>query len=236
MRIAVVGGTAGLGYGLALRFAKAGAQVIIGSRRSEKGVLAADSATAALGGGASVQGGENPEVVRGADVVVVAVPFPGQAGIYRTIKDGLLPGTPVIDCTVPLASEFGGKPTRLVGVWEGSAAQQAREIVMQVPKGTTGKRVHFGAGFHTISSALLEKLDSAIDDDVLICGDAEARKAGEWLVGLLPGARFVDCGPLENARILESITALLIGINARYKLHPGAGLRITRLDRPTQGS
>lgn len=221
MKIAVVGGTAGLGYGLALRFAKAGEQVIIGSRQGEKGVLTADRALATLGGGASVVGGENSDVVQGADVVLVAVPFPGQAGIYKDIKEGLAAGTTVIDCTVPLASEIGGKPTRMLGVWEGSAAQQA--------KGILGRDFPLGSGFHTMSAALLESLEAPVEEDVLVCGEAPARKVGEALVGLLPGARFVDCGPLENARILESITAILVGINIRYKLDPGAGIRITRL-------
>lgn len=224
MRIAVVGGTAGLGFGLALRFAQAGQEVVIGSRQAEKGVMAADRATSLLSQSASVQGGENPDVVKDAEAVIVAVPFPGQATIYKSIKDGLAPSTTVIDCTVPLASEFGGKATRVLGVWEGSAAQQA--------KGILGGDFHVGSGFHTVMAGLLAKVEEAIDEDVLVCGDSEARKTGETLVGLIPGARFVDCGPLENARILESLTALLVGINIRYKLDPGAGIRITRLGTP----
>lgn len=229
MKIAVVGGTAGLGYGLALRFAKAGGEVAIGSRQAEKGVMAADRAASALGGRFIIRGGANPDVVMGAVAVIVAVPFPGQADIYRSIKEQLTPGTTVIDCTVPLASEFGGKSTRVVGVWEGSAAQQAKEILGRTPRNVVGKTVHFGSGFHTVMAGLLERIDEPIDEDVLVCGDAEARKTAEALVGLIPGARFVDCGPLENARILESLTALLVGINIRYKLDPGAGIRITRL-------
>lgn len=221
MKIAIVGGTAGLGFGLALRFAKAGEDVTIGSRQSNKGVLAADHALSVLDGQPSIRGGRNSEVVRGADAVVVTVPFPGQAEIYKSIKDQLAPGTTVVDCTVPLASEIGGKPTRLLGVWEGSAAQQA--------KGILGREVNMASGFHTVMAGLMERVDQPVDEDVLVCGDAEARKVSESLVGLLPGARFVDCGPLENARILESLTALLIGINIRYKLDPGAGIRITRL-------
>lgn len=220
MRIAVVGGTAGLGFGLALRFAKAGQEVVIGSRQAEKGVMAADRASS-LVPGASVQGGENSDVVKDAEAVIVAVPFPGQAGIYKSIKEELAPETTVIDCTVPLASEFGGKATRVLGVWEGSAAQQA--------KGILGGDFHFGSGFHTVMASLLERVEEPVDEDVLVCGDAEAKKSAEALVGMIPGARFVDCGPLESARILESITALLVGINIRYKLDPGAGIRITRL-------
>lgn len=220
MTIAVVGGTAGLGYGLASRLSKGGENVVIGSRTAEKGVMAADRVRAAVPG-SHVEGGENPKVVGDAEVIIVAVPYAGQAAIYRSIKDTLPPKTPVIDCTVPLASEVGGKPTRMIGVWEGSAAQQARGIL--------GREVPLASGFHTVMAGLLEAVDEPVSEDVLVCGDPEAKSAAERIVGRIEGARFVDCGPLESARILESITALLIGINQRYKLDPGAGIRITQL-------
>jgi hypothetical protein len=221
MRIAIVGGTAGLGYGLALRLAKAGEDVVIGSRTAEKGIAAAERARSTVGDKSSLEGGENSEVVKDADLVIVAVPYVGQADIYRSIKERMRPGSTVIDCTVPLASEVGGKPTRVLAIWEGSAAQQAREIL--------GKDFPFASGFHTVMAGLLESLEEPLEEDVLVCGDAEARKVAEAVVGNIEGARLVDCGPLENARILESLTALLIGINRRYKLHPGAGIRITRI-------
>jgi len=223
MRIAIVGGTGGLGYGLALRLALAGQDVVIGSRQADRAVAAAERVRTALGGGSgvSVGGGANPEAVRDAAVVMVTVPFPGQADTYKAIKSSLGPGTVVIDCTVPLASEVGGRPTRMLGVWEGSAAQQARSIV--------GREVTLASGFHTIMAGTLELTDLSLDQDVLVCGDPEGRKMAVEVVGLLKGARYVDCGSLETARILESLTALLIGINGRYKLHPGAGLRVTGL-------
>lgn len=221
MKVAIVGGTAGLGYGLALRLAGAGDEVVIGSRQAEKAVMAADRVRAAAGEGAWVEGGVNQEVVGDADVVVVTVPFPGQAEMYRSLKELLRPGVTVIDCNVPLASEVGGRPTRLLGVWEGSAAQQARGIL--------GREFHLASGFHTVMADALADLSEPFDEDVLVCGDAEARKAARELVERIPGARFVDCGPLETARILESLTALLIGINGRYRLRPGAGIRITGL-------
>ncbi|MEA2588150.1 MAG: 8-hydroxy-5-deazaflavin:NADPH oxidoreductase, partial [Actinomycetota bacterium] len=221
MRIAIVGGTGGLGYGLAVRLAAAGEDVVIGSRSAERAQSAAARVKAALGARlkGSVAGGANAEIVKDANVVMVTVPFPGQADTYKAIKSSLGPNTTVIDCTVPLASEVGGRPTRMLGVWEGSAAQQARSIV--------GRDVSLASGFHTIMAATLEAIDLSCDQDILICGDPEARKVGAEVVGLLPGARCVDCGGLETARILESLTALLIGINGRYKLHPGAGLRVT---------
>lgn len=222
MRIAIVGGTGGLGYGLAIRLALAGQEVLIGSRSADRASAAADRVRAAIASApASVAGGANPEVVKDARVVLVTVPFPGQADTYKAIKSSLGASTTVIDCTVPLASEVGGRPTRMLGVWEGSAAQQARSIV--------GREVKLASGFHTIMAGTLEATDLALDQDVLICGDPEARKVAAEVVALLPGARSVDCGGLETARILESLTALLIGVNGRYKLHPGAGIRVTGL-------
>jgi len=218
MRIAIVGGTGGMGYGLAVRLAAAGQDVVIGSRSADRAQAAAQRVKALLGPKlkGSVEGGANAEIVKDATVVMVTVPFPGQADTYKAIKSSLGPNTTVVDCTVPLASEIGGRPTRMLGVWEGSAAQQARSIC--------GRDLSLASGFHTIMAG-----DVSVDQDVLICGDPEARKVAALVVGLIPGARCVDCGGLETARILESLTALLIGINGRYKLHPGAGLRITGL-------
>lgn len=222
MRIAIVGGTGGLGYGLAIRLALAGQDVLIGSRQADRAAAAAERVKAALAPATvSVEGGANAEVVKDAAVVMVTVPFPGQADTYKAMKGSVGAGTTVIDCTVPLASEVGGRPTRMLGVWEGSAAQQARSIV--------GREISLASGFHTIMAGTLEAIDLSLDQDVLVCGDPEARKVAEEVVGFLQGARFVDCGALETARILESLTALMIGINGRYKLHPGAGLKVTGL-------
>jgi NADPH-dependent F420 reductase len=221
VRIAIVGGTAGLGFGLAMRLAHAGQDVAIGSRAADRASAAADRVKTALGPQVSIQGGANGDVVTGAEVVMVTVPFPGQADTYKAFKGILTAGTTVIDCTVPLASEVGGRPTRMLGVWEGSAAQQARSIL--------GREITLASGFHTVMGATLESVDTPLDQDVLVCGDPDARKVAEEVVARLPGTRFVDCGALETARILESLTALMIGINGRYKLHPGAGIKITGL-------
>jgi len=223
MRIAIVGGTGGLGYGLAVRLAAAGQDVVIGSRSADRAQAAAQRVKTLLGPRlqGSVEGGANAEIVKDATVVMVTVPFPGQADTYKAIKSSIGPATTVIDCTVPLASEIGGRPTRMLGVWEGSAAQQARSIC--------GRDLSLASGFHTMMAGTLEAIELSCDQDILICGDPEARKVAAEVVGFLPGARCVDCGGLETARILESLTALLIGINGRYKLHPGAGLRVTGL-------
>lgn len=221
MRIAVVGGTAGIGYGIGLRAARAGDEVIIGGRQVEKAERIAAEASQALGTQASVEGRANEDAVEGAELVVVTVPYPGLVATYKAIKPSLSAGTVVLDCNVPLASELGGKPTRILGVWEGSAAQQAKAIL--------GKDHPVASGFHTVMGAKLQKFDSPLGADVLVCGDSGAKPVVRDLVGRIQGARFVDCGPLETARILESLTALLIGINIRYKLDPGAGLRIAGL-------
>jgi NADPH-dependent F420 reductase len=124
----------------------------------------------------------------------------------------------LIDATVPLAAAVGGRPTRLLGLWQGSAAQQTAELV---PKGVT-----VAAAFHNVSSDLLSG-DGPVDCDCIVCSDDDhARKIASDLAGKIPGVRAVDGGKLENARIVEQITALLITINIRYKTH-GAGIRIT---------
>jgi 8-hydroxy-5-deazaflavin:NADPH oxidoreductase len=221
MRVAVVGGTAGIGYGIALRAAHAGHAVVIGGRAAEKAERVAGEALELLGPDAKVTGAANPDAVKDADLVAVTVPFPGLADTYKAIKPSLKSGATVLDCNVPLASEIGGKPTRLLGVWEGSAAQMA--------KGLLGRDNPVASGFHTVMGAQLVKFDTALGGDILVCGDAAAREVAKGFVAQIEGARFVDCGPLETARILESLTALLIGINIRYKLDPGAGLKIAGL-------
>ncbi|CAN5873649.1 NADPH-dependent F420 reductase [soil metagenome] len=221
MRVAVVGGTAGIGYGIALRAAHAGDEVVIGGRGAEKAERVAGEAKQALGADATISGAANEDAVRDADLVAVTVPFPGLAATYKAIKPNLKTGATVLDCNVPLASEVGGKPTRILGVWEGSAAQMA--------KGLLGKDNPVVSGFHTVMGAKLVKFESPLGGDILCCGDMAAREVAKQFVARIEGARYVDCGPLEMARILESLTALLIGINIRYKLDPGAGLKIAGL-------
>jgi 8-hydroxy-5-deazaflavin:NADPH oxidoreductase len=125
----------------------------------------------------------------------------------------------VIDTTVPLAPAVGGKATRVLGVWQGSAVQQTAELL---PPG-----VDLVAALHTVSATLLVS-PRPLEQDVLLCGDRKAAKArAAELLERVPGLRCIDCGRLEQSRITEQITALLIGINIRYKTH--AGLRITGL-------
>jgi NADPH-dependent F420 reductase len=222
-RIAIVGGTGDLGFGLALRWASAGVPIVIGSRDAQRARDAAERVKATLKAAAaqlSVRGFENAEAAAQATIVVLAVPFPAQVAILNSIRDSLKDAI-LVDTTVPLAVTLGGKPTRTVGVWQGSAAEQTRELLPQ--------RVPVLAAFHSLSADALQDLSTPLDCDILVCGDDPAAKEKLFpLVRLIPGLRPLDAGPLEMARIVEPLTALLISINRRYKVHH-AGLRVTGL-------
>jgi NADPH-dependent F420 reductase len=217
--IAIVGGTGDLGFGLALRLAAAGREVIIGSRSEERGTEAAERARGVLGRDAPIRGTENPMAVPDASLVLVTVPYAGQAEIYRSIRDHLPGGVVVCDTTTPLATAVGGRPTQVVRPWHGSAAEQARALV---PDG-----VRLVAGFHSVSAEAVEDLQNPVDADVLLCGDdAQAKAEVGSIVDLVPGLRWVDCGPLAMARIVEPITAVLISVNRRYGIKD-AGVRMS---------
>jgi NADPH-dependent F420 reductase len=218
-RIAVIGGTGDEGFGLALRWATAGRDLIIGSRDAGRAAEAAEKIRAQVPD-ATVEGLENAAATTAADIVVVTVPFSGQALIYKSIADSVDGSKIVVDCTVPVAANVGGKVTRTLGVWEGSAAQQAQAFL---PKGTK-----MYAAFHSLAAVALNDVDSEMEGDVLVCGPKADKQTIADLVHAIPTLRFVDAGPLENARIVEPITALLIGINHRYKIDR-SGVRITGL-------
>ncbi len=217
--VCIVGGTGALGFGLAVRLGRAGVPVVIGSRDAARAAEAAGRAAKAIDGG-SFTGKQNSEAVLGVEMVVLSVPFRSQSETLTNLKGALSADQLVIDATVPLAAAVSGKATRTLGVWQGSAAQQAQEMV---PDG-----VRVVSAFHTVSATLLTDLDHALDEDVLVCGDRreDKRRVGE-LVDQIEGLRAVDCGPLEMARIVEQLTPLLISINVRNKVH--AGIRITGL-------
>jgi NADPH-dependent F420 reductase len=173
--------------------------------------------------GARVAGRANADACASARTVVVSVPFASQASTILDIRDHLTPDAIVVDATVPLAASVGGRATRILGVWQGSAAQQAQELL---PDG-----VSVVSALHTVSAAALGDLESQLDEHVLIAGDRKADKeVVAELIERIDGLRCVDCGRLENSRIMESLTSLLIGINGRFKTH--AGVRITRLPAP----
>lgn len=218
--IAIVGGTGPEGSGLALRWARAGESVVIGSRDAERAKSAAAQIADKVGALGSVEGVENSLAVKMCDTVVLTVPFAGQAELLKQLKPSFRQGTVLIDATVPLAAAVGGRPTRVLGVWQGSAAEQAQEMV--------GKGVVVAAAFHSLSATVLDG-DQDVDCDVIVCSDDErARQAASNLAMKIPGVRAVDGGKLENARIVEAMTALLITLNIRHKVH-GAGWRVTGL-------
>jgi 8-hydroxy-5-deazaflavin:NADPH oxidoreductase len=217
-KIAIVGGAGELGFGLALRWAKAGVELRIGSRDAAKAKDAAARVKTAIPG-ANISGFENAEAASGAGMVVIAVPFTAQAAILKTIRNAVKDKI-VVDASVPLAATVGGRPTRMLSVWEGSAAQAAQDLLPGVT---------VLSAFHNISAEVLSDLSATPDCDVLICGnDAAAKIRVSAAVSLISGLRPLDAGPLEVSRIVESITALLISLNRRYKTHH-AGIRITGL-------
>jgi hypothetical protein len=219
--VAVVGGTGDQGFGLALRWAKAGKHVLIGSRVRSRAEEAAARIKAAVGDSAQVDGSENADVVARAPLVVLSVPFEAQMVTLKSLRAAWRPGQILVDLTVPLEASVGGSPTRLLKVWAGSAAEQAAQNVPD--------NVLVVGAFHNVGAHALQEIQHDVECDIIVCGDnAEARGRVRPWVEAIPGCRYVDGGKLENARIVESLTALLIGINRRYKV-PGAGMRITGL-------
>jgi 8-hydroxy-5-deazaflavin:NADPH oxidoreductase len=217
--VPIVGGTGALGFGLALRLAQAGVPVVIGSRRQESAEEAAEKLRARLPE-ADVQGLQNAEAARTGPLVILSVPFRAQSENLTNLKEVLEEGQILVDATVPLAAAVSGKATRLLGVPQGSAAQQAAEMT---PNG-----VRVVSAFHTVSAALLGDLGHALDEDVLIAGDdREAKRELAELVRKIEGLRPVDCGRLELARMIEGLTPLLISVNSRHKTH--AGVKLTGL-------
>lgn len=218
--IAILGGTGDQGLGLALRFAKAGRPVVIGSRVPERALAAAEEVRRAVPD-AGVSGAGNPEAAAAAGVVILSVPFEHTAGTVKAIKDVLTPGQVLVSMGVPLATAIGDGAVRTIGVWQGSCAELVASLV---PGG-----IHVVSAFQNVSAHRLRELEHPVDCDVVVSGSPEPRKKVMALCGLVPGLRAVDGGPLANARIVESVTALLIGLNVRYKVQEGIGIRFTGL-------
>jgi NADPH-dependent F420 reductase len=217
--IPIIGGTGALGAGLALRWAKAGAPIVLGSRSAER----AEEAAAKLrekAPGAQIEGMLNEDAAKQGEIVFLTVPFRAQSENLNNLREALQPGQILVDCTVPLAAAVSGKATRSLGVWQGSAAQQAQEMV---PEGVT-----VIAALHTVGAPTLADPNAELDEDVPLCGDRKADKARvARLIELIPGLRPVNAGALEMARIVEQLTPMLISINTRYKAH--AGIKLTGL-------
>jgi 8-hydroxy-5-deazaflavin:NADPH oxidoreductase len=217
--IAIIGGTGPAGMGLALRWARAGETIIIGSRDEERARKAAIAVQQRIGPHAKVSGMENSAACAAADILMLTVPFEGQASLVKKLKSAMTDGSILIDATVPLAASVGGRASRTLGIWQGSAAQQAAELVPD--------EVSVVAAFHNLSADLMGG-DDPLDCDVIVCSDdLDAAQLTRELAVKIPGVRAVDGGKLENARIVEQITALLISLNFRHKAL--SGIRITGL-------
>jgi NADPH-dependent F420 reductase len=222
IRIAIIGGTGDQGKGLALRWARAGFEVIIGSRDQERAKAASDEMreilTAAGADRVSLDGAANAEAAAAASIVVLTVPFAAHIPTLKEIGAKIQPGSLLVDVTVPLEPAVGGKPTRVLGVWAGSAAEQSRELT---PAG-----VQVVSAFQNVAADALADLAHEVECDIIVCGDdKEAKQRVRPLVESISGCQYIDGGPLANSRTVEALTALLIGFNIRYKTH--SGIRIT---------
>ena len=217
--IPIIGGTGALGFGLAWRFAAAGDEVVIGSRDLGRAEEAAERVRDRVPD-AVVSGLRNADAGLAGPIVFLTVPFRAQSENLTNLTDVLIEGQILVDATAPLAAAVSGKATRLLGVPQGSAAQQAQEMA---PGGVT-----VVGALHTVSAATLGRLDVELDEDVLLTGDTrdEKRRVAE-LIARIPGLRPVNAGALEAARFTEALTPLLISVNVRNKAH--AGILLTGL-------
>ena len=213
--VPVIGGTGALGFGLAARWARAGVPVVIGSRDAGR----AEEAAGRISEG-DARGMENAEAAKQGPIVFLTVPFRNQSENLTNLKEVLEPGQLLVDATVPLAAAVSGKATRMLGVPQGSAAQQAQEMA---PDGVT-----VVSALHTVSAPVLNDLDAELDEDVLVCGDKrdDKRRVAE-VIAKIDGLRPVNAGLLETARLVEGLTPLLISVNTRHKVH--AGIKLTGL-------
>src|SRR5215813_8082673 len=216
MKIAILGGTGEQGPGLALRWAKAGETVIIGSRQKDKGEKVAAELNQELGQNL-LRGTDNGTAAAEADIAVLTIPYSAHVGTLESVKEQLK-GKIFVDVSVPLDPE---NARRVIMPAAGSAAEEAQQVL--------GPEVKVVGALQNVSAHVLRDADAAIDCDVLVCGDKDARPAVMRLVEKLGGGiRAISAGPLEAARQIEPITALLIRLNILNKVH-SAGIRLTGL-------
>lgn len=218
--IGFIGGTGPEGLGLAMRLAMAGERVLIGSRRIERAEDAAQTirdVVAEAGANADAGGGVNRDVVEQSDVVIIVVPFDGHEATLNDLRDAIGDKL-VIDAAVPLTME--NRVPGIEDVPQGSATEQAQALLPDA-------RV-VGA-FHNLSARKLQKLADPMEGDVLITGDdADAKQAVVDLVLKMPDLRPIDAGPLSMSKFVEDLTALIIGMNMRYKTQ--AAVRMVGID------
>lgn len=206
MKLAFIGGTGPEGLGLAMRFAKAGHSVAIGSRSSERGVEGAATVREAVPG-ATASGGDNASVIAEADVVLLTFPYSGQHATLEALA-GALDGKIVCNVVAPLEFQQGVGAVA-VSVPGNSALQEA---MAQLPN----SRVV--SAFQNMSAEELQHLDHPIEADVLVCGrDAEAKQTVISLANEIAGVRGIDAGGPSQSRYVEMLTSLLINLNRKHK-------------------
>lgn len=222
--ISIIGGTGDQGRGLAMRWAAAGYEIVIGSRdalRADAVAASINELLVASGLTSSVRGAGNFEAAASGTVIVLTVPFAAQIATLKEVREAIAPGALFIDVTVPLEPAVGGRPTRVLGVWAGSAAEQSAE--------TLPAETQVISAFQNVAASVLADLSHEVDCDIIVCGDDKtARERGRPLVEAIAGCRFIDGGPLANSRVVEALTAMLIGVNIRYRSH--TGIRITGIN------
>ncbi len=224
--IAILGGTGDQGLGLALRFAKAGTRpVLIGSRNKARAEATATQLNAQFAElPVAVRGMQNDEATRRAGIVILSLPFEHTANTMKALRDHFQPGQVLVSMAVPLATALGDAPLRTVGVWQGSCAELVASLA---PEG-----VEVVSAFQNVSAHRLQQLEAPVECDVVISGARAGRERVAELCALVPGLRAINGGPLESARYVEQWTALLIGLNRRYKTPEGLGFRFTGLPTP----
>ncbi len=201
----------------------AGHQVIIGSRSPDRAAEAAKTIAQTARRPVRASGSSNESAVSQADVIVLTVPFTALLETLKTVKPNFKPGQVLVNVSVPLETAVGGRATRTVGVWAGSAGELIASVVP--------KTVSVVTAFNNVSAELLRDPSKPVDCDVLVCSnDDNAKKIVLDLVKSIVGARGFDAGALENSRTVEQITALLVFLNIRYKVK-NAGLRITGISQ-----
>src|SRR5438876_8905248 len=188
----------------------AGHQVIVGSRSPDRAAEAAKTIAQTARRPVRVSGVSNEDAVSQADVIVVTVPFTALLETLKTVKPSFKPGQVLVNVSVPLETAIGGRATRTIEVWAGSAGELAASVVPNTVSVVTA--------FNNVSAELLKDPSKPVDCDVFVCSDDEnAKKIVLDLVKGIVGARGFDAGRLENSRTVEQLTALLVSLNIRYK-------------------
>jgi 8-hydroxy-5-deazaflavin:NADPH oxidoreductase len=210
--IAVIGGTGALGSGFAMRWARAGYPVIIGSRSADSAAAKAADMAAATGG--AVTGLENGAAAKAADIVVLTVPYANHKPMLAEVRDGAQ-GKILVDATVPLV------PPRVARVQlpeAGSAAKEAQDFL--------GENVQVVSAFQNVAADLMQDIDSKIECDVLVCGNKKEAREVVVALATAAGLKAWHAGSIDNSAAAEALTSILIFINRNGGVHH-AGIRIT---------